>query len=138
MDYNHAFNAGGYHTLKGGFGFQHTINDINSFYPGGYVFIFWDRSSRSAAQTTGRGKYGYYEVNDRRITNKAGANIHSLYMQDQWTVGDRLTLNLGLRTENEKCRRSGPTSPRTRSSSGLATSWRHGWARPTTCGATAG
>ena len=29
VDYNHAFNAGGYHTLKGGFGFQRTMNDIN-------------------------------------------------------------------------------------------------------------
>ena len=53
-------------------------------------------------QNLGRGTYGYYEVNDRRITNQAGSNIHSLYVQDQWTVNNRLTLNLGLRTENEE------------------------------------
>ena len=41
-------------------------------------------------------------MNDRRITNKAGSNIQSLYVQDQWTVSNRLTLNLGLRTEDEK------------------------------------
>ena len=41
-------------------------------------------------------------MNDRRTTNQAGNDIHSLYVQDQWTVGNRLTLNLGLRTENEK------------------------------------
>ena len=102
VDYNHAFNAGGYHTLKGGFGFQHTTNDISSTYPNGYTFIFWDREFAFAGQNRGRGQYGYYEVHDRFTTGKVGANILSLYVQDQWTLGDRLTLNLGLRTENEK------------------------------------
>jgi hypothetical protein len=102
VDYNHVFNGGGLHTLKGGYGFQHVVNDINSFYPGGYVFLFWDRAFSFGGQTQGRGTYGYYEVNDRRITNEAGSDIQSLYIQDQWTVGNRLTLNLGLRTEDEK------------------------------------
>jgi hypothetical protein len=101
LDYNHAFNAGGFHTLKGGYGYQRTVNDIDSHYPGGYVNIFWDAAFTFGGVTTGRGQYGYYEVNDRRITSKAGNNINSLYVQDQWTVGSRLTLNLGLRTENE-------------------------------------
>jgi outer membrane receptor for ferrienterochelin and colicin len=101
VDYNHSFSLKGYHTLKAGYGFQHTVNDINSFYPGGYTEIFWDRSFTFNGVTTGRGIYGYYAVNDRAITNKAGSDIHSLYVQDQWTVGSRLTLNLGLRTEHE-------------------------------------
>ena len=56
---------------------------------------------RRTGQTRARGTYGYYEVNDRGVQGEAGANIHSLYVQDQWTVGNRLTLNLGLRTEDE-------------------------------------
>ncbi|MET0167797.1 MAG: TonB-dependent receptor, partial [Vicinamibacterales bacterium] len=100
-DYNHVFTGVGVHTLKAGYGFQRTTNDINSFYPGGYVFIFWDRPFTFGGQNLGRGTYGYYEVNDRRITSRAGSNIHSLYVQDQWSVGDRLTLDVGLRTENE-------------------------------------
>jgi hypothetical protein len=101
LDYNHAFSAAGTHALKGGFGFQRTTNDVNSFYPGGYVFIFWNSAFTFGGQT-GRGTYGYYEVNDRVIGGKAGGDIASLYVQDQWTLGNRLTLNLGLRTENEK------------------------------------
>ena len=100
-DFNQVLSAGGLHTLKGGYGYQHVENDINSFYPGGYVNIFWDRSFPFGGVDRGRGAYGYYEVNDRRITSKAGSDIHSLYVQDQWTVGTRLTLNLGLRTEHE-------------------------------------
>ena len=97
IDYNHSLNAGGFHSIKGGYGYQHFLNDINSFYPGGYVNIYWDRSFESQ----GRGIYGYYEVNDRRISNKAGSDIHSLYLQDQWAVNSNITLSLGIRTEHE-------------------------------------
>lgn len=99
-DYNHSFRLGGHHNLKGGFGYQRTVNEADQAYPGGYVDIFWDRSF-SFQGDRGRGTYGYYAVNDRGVRGTAGANIFSLYLQDQWTVGDRLTLNLGLRTENE-------------------------------------
>lgn len=99
-DYNHAFSAGGAHTLKAGFGWQKTINDANQFYPGGYVNIFWDRNFNFSGDR-GRGLYGYYEVNSRGVQGEAGADILSLYVQDQWTLNDRLTLNLGLRTERE-------------------------------------
>ena len=44
-DYNHTFQGGGWHTLKGGAGYQHIENDVNSLYPGGYVLICWDRST---------------------------------------------------------------------------------------------
>ena len=40
-------------------------------------------------------------MNNRGVQGEAGADIYSLYVQDQWTVGNRLTLNLGLRTESE-------------------------------------
>jgi len=100
-EYMRFFNGLGSHTLQAGYGFQRTTNDINTSYPGGYVNVFWGRSFTFGGQT-GTGTYGYYEVNDRRITNRAGNNIHSLYVQDQWALNRRLTLNLGLRTENER------------------------------------
>ena len=106
VDYNHVLNAGkgGQHTLKGGFGYQHISNDVNSYYPGGYVDIFWDRSFSfgGVTQGTGRGTYGYYAVNDRRIAKPASSDIKSIYAQDQWSMGNHLSLNLGLRTEHER------------------------------------
>jgi hypothetical protein len=101
LDYNNAFHAAGYHTLKAGFGFQRTTNDALQAYPGGYVDIFWDRSFSFTGSTPVRGTYGYYAVNNRGVQGVAGADILSLYVQDQWTIGDKLTLNVGLRAEDE-------------------------------------
>jgi hypothetical protein len=101
-DYNHAFNGGGSHLLKGGIGYRRTVNDVDTAYPGGYVLLNWGRTfATTASAVGGTGTYGYYEVNDRGVTGRAGANIISLYVQDQWNVTPRLTLNLGVRTENE-------------------------------------
>jgi hypothetical protein len=102
LDYTHTLNAGGRHDLKGGVGYQHVTNDVSTAYPGGYVYIFWDSAFRSnVTGLTDRGKYGYYEVNDNGTVGKVGGNITSLYIQDQWNVTPRLSVNLGLRTENE-------------------------------------
>jgi hypothetical protein len=101
-DYNHTFQGGGWHTLKGGFGYQRTINDVESRYPGGYTFIYWGGTLALGGQPNDRGTYGYYEVNDIGTVGKAGANILSLYVQDQWQIADRLTFSLGIRAEDEK------------------------------------
>ncbi|MEO5820264.1 MAG: TonB-dependent receptor [Vicinamibacteraceae bacterium] len=102
LDYNNAFHAGGYHTLKAGFGYQNTVNDANQAYPGGYVDISFNRDFVAPnGSNQGRGTYGFYAVNNRGVQGEAGANILSLYVQDQWTLGDRLTLNVGLRAEDE-------------------------------------
>jgi hypothetical protein len=101
IDYNHYLNFLGVHAMRAGYGIQHVVNDINSYYPGGYVDLLFGRSFTFNGVTTGTGTYGYYGVNDRRITNRAGSDIQSVYAQDQWTLGSRLTLNLGIRTEDE-------------------------------------
>jgi hypothetical protein len=100
-DYNHVFSAAGTHTLKGGVGFQHTVNDVNKAYNGGaYVYIWWGQNFVFRGDQ-GRGTFGHYEVDNFGTQGKAGGDITSLYVQDQWTVGSRLTLNLGVRTERE-------------------------------------
>jgi hypothetical protein len=102
-DYNAAFSAAGFHTLKVGAGMRHNANDVNQRYPGGLVDVYWDSSFTSSVPGVGtnRGVYGYYEVNDNGTVGKADANISHFYVQDQWSVG-RLTMNLGLRLEDEK------------------------------------
>ena len=102
VDLNTAFSAGGTHLLKGGVGYQRTTNDVSSAFPGGYVLLNWGATFRSAVTgENGTGIYGYYEVNDRGTRGKAGAGITSVFVQDAWSVNDRLTVSLGLRSENE-------------------------------------
>jgi outer membrane receptor protein involved in Fe transport len=100
-DYTHAFNAAGSHLIKGGVGVRHTSNMVNTGYPGGYVLLNWGVSFSKAGQTVGTGTYGYYEVNDIGTRGTVNANMPSLYVQDTWILGNRLTLNLGVRTERE-------------------------------------
>ncbi len=101
LDYNHAFNVLGSHLLKGGVGVRHTTNEVDSTYPGGYVLLNWGTSFVNNSGQTGTGTYGYYEVNDRGTRGLVDANMPSMYVQDTWTLGNRLTLNLGVRTEKE-------------------------------------
>jgi hypothetical protein len=102
-DYNHVFNAAGSHFLKGGFGVRHTVNDVNSAYPGGFVRINWGGTFTSLVPGVGKGTgtYGYYEVNNRGTQGVVSADMPSFYVQDAWTIANRLTLNLGVRTERE-------------------------------------
>jgi outer membrane receptor protein involved in Fe transport len=103
LDYNHAFTGAGGHLLKGGWGVRRSVNDVDVAYPGGYVYLYWGQAFRSTVTgQTGTGTYGYYRVDDIATRGVVRANIHNLYVQDTWTVGPRLTLNLGVRTENEK------------------------------------
>jgi len=95
--------ASGFHVLKAGFALQKSVNSVNAYYPNGYVDIWWDRSFVSPA--TGlqdRGTYGFYEVHDVRVRGSAGSTIRAIYVQDQWSVHPRLTLNFGVRLEQER------------------------------------
>jgi hypothetical protein len=103
LNYNQSFDAAGRHRLKGGYGYQHVANEVNAAFPGGYVDLFWGRTFTSSVPGVGAGTgiYGYYSVTHRGTLGKAGANIHSLFVQDSWSVTTRLTLNVGVRTEQE-------------------------------------
>jgi hypothetical protein len=103
-DYSKTFNFGGTHNLKGGMGVQKIANKVDTGYQGGgyNVAIYWDTPfTSSATSITDRGLYGYYRIREIGTTGSAGSTIDHMYIQDQWRIHPRLTLNLGLRTERE-------------------------------------
>jgi hypothetical protein len=99
----------GAHTIKGGFQVDRLANAVNSYETGPQVNLYYarDGSRRYMGMT---GAFGYYTfrvalpTGTRRgfsTTGDVATNNLGLFIQDAWTIGNRVTLNLGLRTENE-------------------------------------
>jgi len=71
------------------------------------IGFVWGQPYILYGQNYGMGKYGYYAVTGNETTGPRGffykvhSNRWAIYFQDSWTIGRRLTLNLGVRAENE-------------------------------------
>jgi outer membrane receptor protein involved in Fe transport len=99
----------GQHQFKGGVQFDRVGNNVLSGESRPLVTIRWDTPLSSGRPVT-RGPFGYYEVRSNGVDPTKGfiteGNIHTnnigLFVQDAWTIADRLTLNLGVRTERER------------------------------------
>jgi hypothetical protein len=97
-------NFGGSHTIKGGVQFDRIGHDVLDSEQANLLRISWDRDLSGQ-----RGTFGYYQVRSNGVNPDQGFSIQGdigntnvgLFIQDSWSVNDRLTLNLGLRTENE-------------------------------------
>jgi len=99
------FQGAGQHQFKVGAQFDRLGNDVDRGETGHRVLLLWDRSLSGE-----RGAYGYYRVRSYGLDDpKRGfttrGNVKSsnwgLFVQDSWTIAQKLTLNLGLRTEQE-------------------------------------
>jgi hypothetical protein len=94
----------GQHALKAGLQIDRRSNDVDKGMSANRINLFWD-----AAIAGQRGRYGYYRVISNPIDPKRGEltfgevsdTTVGLFLQDAWTVSNRLTVNVGLRTENE-------------------------------------
>ena len=102
LDSSYLFNFKGQHSLKFGYAMNRQAEDINSDFTNGRFRISWgDKFSRgSINQVTGA--YGYYTWEDGVRSN---SNVHGInkgfYLQDGWRPVKNVTINLGLRVENE-------------------------------------
>jgi hypothetical protein len=96
--------ARGRHAVKLGVQIERLGNDTLHGDTGNVVLLFWGRSF--AGQ---QGRFGHYSVRSNPVLPQRGlltvGDVHShnvgLFVQDAWTIADRLTLNLGLRAERE-------------------------------------
>ncbi len=78
----------GNHTIKAGFQMYRSISDRYDAYTGEYYRIY-------------REPFGYYYDRYRTTKGNSYTDIYALFIQDSWTIGDKLHLNIGLRAESE-------------------------------------
>lgn len=94
---------GGQHALKGGYSLNRLGNDVEQNYTNGRFDIFWGEGfTRGTGIVNQRGTYGYYIWEDGvRLKGVTSSRNQGFYIQDSWQAHPRLTLNLGVRFENE-------------------------------------
>jgi len=110
----------GTHTFKTGFFWQSQSNGVLTNFQGGRVDLFWNTEYTPVTSTTAcdgvksanlarygksicQGNYGYFVVGTG-VTNTGvdSQTAHAYYIQDAWNTGKGLTLNLGLRLDQEE------------------------------------
>lgn len=102
-------NLAGSHQVKFGVQLDRVGNNVLSGESNNLVRIIWDRSL-STGSPVQRGTYGYYQVRSNGVAPNQGfiteGDIHTtnigLFIQDAWTINNRLTINAGIRTERER------------------------------------
>ena len=93
----------GEHVFKAGIQYVRLAQDVDSAYPYAYNRWAWGLNyiSPTGGGTT-ETMYGYLQV---RQPFGSIANIHSdryaIFLQDSWTINNRVTLNVGIRAEKE-------------------------------------
>ncbi|HMC78549.1 MAG TPA: TonB-dependent receptor [Vicinamibacterales bacterium] len=105
LDATYFGHAAGAHQVKGGFQMDRRGNDVINGNLQNVINLRWNTSFSGV-----RGTYGYYEVVSSGPTSyqtgfaTAGAvksNVNGMFLQDTWSVSNKLTINAGVRTENE-------------------------------------
>ena len=110
----------GTHTFKGGFFYQTQSNSVFSNFNTSNTNIYFTETYSPVTSTTAcnsviaqntangwspvcSGRYGYFVVGTSVTNNGTDTqSAKALYFQDAWTVGHGLTLNLGIRLDQER------------------------------------
>ena len=94
---------GGDHELKAGIQTEDILNHVLSGYSNTRLLFYIDRSRTNLFGDSVRGTYGNYRVLQiaTQTVDPISSENTSIFLQDSWRATDRLTLNIGLRAEEE-------------------------------------
>jgi hypothetical protein len=108
LDATYYVNLAGEHAWKAGIQWIRNYEDVDATWSYPRVNLYWGSNSYYDMPDGRRvqGKYGYYTIihdfkqpYGRNWT--CSSDAWAIYLQDSWTIGNRLTVNLGIRTESE-------------------------------------
>lgn len=96
-------NFGGRHNIKVGYQLNKLYNAVDQGYANtGQVVLYYGLDiSNLTGQTPTPGNLGSGLYQRFGTVGSASSNNQGVFAQDSWQIGNRLTLNLGLRAENE-------------------------------------
>ncbi len=102
----------GQHTFKGGFQYERLSNLVQRGAAFPTINISWNAARGTLSGTSVRGKYGFYTVTRGTVTEGdiSFSNL-GLFIQDAWTINKQLTINYGVRTEQEDIPSYRPENP---------------------------
>ncbi|HEX6974940.1 MAG TPA: TonB-dependent receptor, partial [Vicinamibacterales bacterium] len=111
VDGTYYLTMAGQHTLKAGVQFERLGNDVLTGAQAPTIALNWNASRTTLNNQTVRGTYGYFIANRIYTVGNVHANNLGIFLQDAWTVNNRLTFNLGVRTEKEDIPSYRPENP---------------------------
>ena len=91
----------GRHAVKAGLQFEQYGNDVLDGAQQPSVILVWNQAFRAADGRVVRGPYGHYIIGQDRVIGDISSRTLGLFVQDSWVIGDRLTINAGIRGERE-------------------------------------
>jgi hypothetical protein len=90
------------HTFKVGYALNRVGNEVSRDYENGRFTVNWGEAFSRGSVQNQRGTYGYYRWEDGvRNSGNVTSRNQSVYLQDTWRAGKKLTINAGVRLENE-------------------------------------
>jgi hypothetical protein len=106
LDLTYYLNLAGEHSIKAGFQYIRLHEDVDSGPVAPLVALSWNQPYYMPDGTEVMGKYGHYEIRNDWVSPygsnwNIASNNWAIYLQDSWTIGEKFTLNLGVRTESE-------------------------------------
>lgn len=101
----------GQHSLKFGAQFERISNQASTGQQHPNIAFSWNSSRATLSNTLVRGTYGYYTVSRQYTEGDIRSNNIGLFLQDQWTVNGKLTINYGIRAEHTDIPSYRPENP---------------------------
>ena len=101
----------GQHAFKGGVQFERIYNQANTGQQHPLVTVVWNGTLTTLDQRQVRGTYGYYFVGRNYTFGDIGSTNVGFFLQDQWSVSSKLTLNYGMRFDKTHIPSYRPENP---------------------------